>query len=508
MHVVVCLFVIFCLVTTCTTSIILDYYIVYGAIQIVSPTNEGFSIENGTSILGGERDMILIGTTQSQGATFTTSCGSSVFTSSSSSSSNGNGKSMLQYDGYDYSPHLNPNGLGGIDITNNGEYYLVSFSAYVEQEVKLDINIYSGSNTSYCFASIELNPGQTFYTFYYNSFVRVNSGCNFNNVGAIEIAVYFDVNVNVKIGYIAFDGEQISTTRTPTPTATPTLSVGGTASSTQTPSKTSIYGNTPSSSPSHTRTTTPTATISVGATPSQTRTPSRTASTFFYESESQTRTQSSTHTPTPSSTHAYSTGPKGKKITNIDSFYTPSSLSLEIPYDPHFPIQETSFTNGTGIIGNERDLELMSWSGDQDDRFSVSIGDYFLAAKFPKNSYTGLGNVLLQYDGNDTSMMLNPNGLTFNATAGNANCFYFEFYCDGIVDISLTVYTGNAYCKKSISTIAGTNSVYLFYFSNFRNEGCDFTDIGAIEFEITDIGDATYATLNDFYTYDDYSFPA
>ena len=259
MQLFVYLFVVFCFVTTVLSDegLLLDSFTVNGKVYT---DYYDFSVENGTSILGGERDMILaeVGYNPSR-EYFTSTVGSSIFNTTVPQGVYG--FSVLQYDGYDNSPLLNPSGLGGIDLLRKGKYLGVTVSAYAsdyidDEDVNLFITIYSGSNISYCFTAFTLSPQpQSYFMDYYNFDIE-EFGCEFDNVGAIEVSFYVNRNVTVIVDPISFVGLGTSLSSTPTPTA----------SQTRTP--------TPTTSISHSATPTPTPTTTISIT--ETRTPSST----------------------------------------------------------------------------------------------------------------------------------------------------------------------------------------------------------------------------------------
>ena len=490
------LFVIFCVVTKVTAySLVLDSYTENGMVMNISPTSVGYSYANGTSILGGQRDMIL----KSSGSTnvFFTSCSDSLY--STSSPTGGSGTSTIQYDGYDNSPQLNPSGLGGIDLTRNGMSSL-SFDFSADEEVKFSIYIYSGSNSSYCYLDVELYPQYPYIVqvvLSYYEFTTVNGGCKFNNVGAIVTVVTFGDSTDVIIGPISFTNDGIavtpsgttSPTRTHSQTPTATRSSSHTGTVTRSSSQTSSASSSPSPTPSMHSTT--------SRTPTARSTPSATSTKQPFVSHSRTPTRTVTPHPTTSgggSSH-------GNKVIVIDTFYDSApNIAIDVPANPQFPISRSSISNGTNIIGHERDLELYALSGYQYDEFSVSVQNDFLNANFP---YYARGKILLQYDGTDHSLNLSPNGLNFDGTSGGANSFYFEFYGDNPLNATILVYSGSygSYCTSTITTMRGS-SAYVMYYYNFYNYGCSFSDIGAIELEITDnTGYVGYFSLTGFYTY-------
>ena len=481
----VCLFVIFCVVTNVSGSIVLDSYTEYGLVLNIVPSNIGYSFENGTSILGGERDMILQ-TSGQPNTIFTSGCSGGVYTTASPSG--GSGTATIQYDGYDHSAQLNPRGLGGIDLTANG-MSAVEFYANADENVEFYIYIYSGSNSSYCLTGIALTPQISYYRIPYNSFSYVNGGCQFNNVGAVVTIVSFNGNVDANIEPISFTMADL-----PSSSVTPSKIISAFSSNTRTPTPTR------SSSQTHTGTSSPSQTPSMRSTHS--RTPTRTRTRTPTPSRTPTRTSTPGH---PSSTPSHGSGSHGNKIIEIDSFYDPAPyMVIDIPANAQFPISQSSISNGTDIIGHERDMELYALSGYQYDEFSISIQNDFLNGEFP---YYANGKLLLQYDGTDHSLNLSPNGLTFDGTSGGANSFYFEFYCDNPMSITILVYSGtsSSYCTSTIYTARGSSAFVAFY-NNFFNFGCSFSDIGAIELEIIDNnGYVSYFSLTGFYTYADHS---
>ena len=438
----VLLFVILCSTTrvTSTTTLVLDSFTDYGFVTFTAPTEFGYSIQNGSSILGVERDMILHTERSLAGTPFTSTCNNSVYYTEAPFGF-GAGVTILQYDGEDHSIELNPSGLGSMDLTAHG-MSSVNFDAFVNENYLVNMYIYSGSNTSECYISFELIPQITYYNIPYNSFY---GECKFNNVGAIMIKITFSDIPKIKIGPITFT----NTPRTPSSTVTPSTTLHYSSTGTQTPSKTPTHGATATSSPTK-----------------------------------------------PS---------KGTKVIVIDNFIDPApEIEIDVPSNPTFPIYATSISNGTNIIGYERDMKLTALTGQVNNLLSVYVQDKQLYGVFP---YNAVGNVLLQYDGTDNSTNLSINGLNnFDGTAYNANGFYFELTSNSTLKVYVYVYSGNGgYCSYNLNALP-TSYAYVLFYNNFDNYGCSFSNIGAIELEVANsIGNYGSFTFTNFYTYSDQS---
>jgi len=181
------------------------------------------------NIIGGERDLQYTAETGSSGRVFSSSV--SVVDGAGqweiSTPNGGSGTVLMQYDGIDGTMTLNVNGFGpisgttgGIDITESGKG--VAFRVVVETDIDTayTFKVYSPSGSS-CSATITVKGGNVplDVSIPFSSFT---GNCDFNDVGAIEI--YVDANENVDTITTLFTTLGDPDTNA---TATPTPALGG-----------------------------------------------------------------------------------------------------------------------------------------------------------------------------------------------------------------------------------------------------------------------------------------
>ena len=105
------------------------------------------------------------------------------------------GKLTVQYDGIDGSNSLNENGLGGIDLTKDGgDRFRIKANCDITGTIIL--NIYSGSKKST--ASVEIKP-QEVSKDYFIPFSKFVGNVKFNSVGAIELVIPYEENLDIQI---------------------------------------------------------------------------------------------------------------------------------------------------------------------------------------------------------------------------------------------------------------------------------------------------------------------
>lgn len=144
-----------------------------------------------TTVLGGERDLEVSykeywGGYQSSrvsigdGVLAVDSCDPCTFTLT------------LQWDGEDESMDLQADGLGSVDLTDNGSASSLSFQYSDEMGGHAYLYVYSGSADDYCMHNTTLVEGSSTSTANvpYDSFTSVGAGCSFDQVGAIELRVH------------------------------------------------------------------------------------------------------------------------------------------------------------------------------------------------------------------------------------------------------------------------------------------------------------------------------
>jgi len=165
-------------------------------------SNSIFTLSDPSNIIGGERDLSLYVSTADYPINIDTGVNNTSFFLSSPSTSST--ITRLQYDGKDSSMLLNPSGLGGIDLRSYGDSFQFSIEAEINplyyQGSKIYINVYSGSNSSYC-SSFYIVDGlyDEIITMPFLYFTFYHGGCNFSNVGAIELVFQMTDNTQIVI---------------------------------------------------------------------------------------------------------------------------------------------------------------------------------------------------------------------------------------------------------------------------------------------------------------------
>src|SRR3990167_3218332 len=121
-------------------------------------------------IIGNERDMQLYIYEALEKEIIYAQVQNGYFTTSSPGLANG--KILLQYDGTDLSPTLQPNGLAGLNFTSNNGYAF-QFGVNSTAQVLLSLYVYSGSISDYCITTIVIPENQYHdYTVYFSEFQK------------------------------------------------------------------------------------------------------------------------------------------------------------------------------------------------------------------------------------------------------------------------------------------------------------------------------------------------
>jgi hypothetical protein len=171
-----------------------------------------------TSILGGERDILLTATSGSPQSLLTSGVNGGEWAISSPPSAAG--FSVMQYDGVDGSTTLNPTGLGGVDLTTSNSDAFHCF-IQADHETTYTFTVYSGSASSSRVVTITGNDQLSEFFVKYSDFV---GNANFAAAGAIEIKVEALVDVDSFITLFATSGEPENP---PPPGVSPTPNVPG-----------------------------------------------------------------------------------------------------------------------------------------------------------------------------------------------------------------------------------------------------------------------------------------
>jgi len=226
---------------------------------------------------------------------------------------------------------------------------------------------------------------------------------------------------------------------------------------------------------------------------------------------STTPVPSSSPTPFPSSSKTRSTSPSpsGNKNTGyvIDDFYIQSSVEILPSYYSYFPISDFEYVTGSTsqIIGGERDLTMIAYTGQPNSGFSTTIS---FGATNILSPYGGYGKTVIQWDGYDGSMNLNPSGLgSINFAPGTNSGFQFEYFSEESTNITMNVYSGSnsSFCTYTeYNTVSYAYIDTIYYFQNFASvgSGCSFNNVGAIEL-IINLPSETEITIGGISLYSD-----
>ena len=166
----------------------------------------------------------------------------------------------------------------------------------------------------------------------------------------------------------------------------------------------------------------------------------------------------------------------------IDTFTVESpQIIIDIPTNPSFPITSYFFVDDQSILGGERDLSLTVNSGPSNRVSTAGVAGGQFTCAIPTQVY---GSSLLQWDGMDDSMVLNPNGLggiDFTQKGGFALNTYMQGQSTETV-VTFTLYSGvNNICTHNVTIPKdGIIAQYILSYSGFTGN-CDFTSIGAVE---------------------------
>merc|ERR1719359_902377 len=194
----------------------------------------------------------------------------------------------------------------------------------------------------------------------------------------------------------------------------------------------------------------------------------------------------------------------------IDTFQTQTdTMIIVIPsggVEPGgTPIIQDSFVTGTGIMGSERDVRLTVSSGEGNLVLSTGVSQGQYSAATPNEAR---GTSLLQLDGVDSTLTLNPSGLfghpNNDFTSQGAFAFRVLIESDIPGDVVFRVYSGqNATCSVSVP-VPGDDRLneYIVPYSSFTRtgNGCDFSRVGAVEIFIVMI-DNIDVIVQDFSTW-------
>jgi len=238
-----CLLVVLCLVAASLAQridriIVDDYSSGTNSIVITIPENPNFPIvdsdiftdTSASNLLGGERDLELTVENGPSNRILVSQVNGGEWNTATPNSASG--FAVMQWDGTDNdAANLNPTGLGGIDLTDTG--LADEFHAIIETDIDTSYTFtVLSQDGSECSRTVEI-PGDDTPQDYFLGFSTFTQGCDFSDVGAIEILVEAFDNVDSIIYLFAVSGED-----DPSPSNTPA------------PSPSNSPGVTPSPAPS------------------------------------------------------------------------------------------------------------------------------------------------------------------------------------------------------------------------------------------------------------------
>ena len=179
-------------------------------------TRSDFTVDS--SILGGERDLILTVDSGVSGLLLSTGVNNGNWDVGTPNGASG--FVLMQYDGTDNSESLNRNGLGANLNANSAN----SFRAVIQSDIETDyiFRVYSGNSQSTFTQPI---PGDDTSREYFIPFSSFSGSADFNNAGAIEIQINAGDNVDTFVTFFGTSGPQVATA-SPSPVPTPSPSRG------------------------------------------------------------------------------------------------------------------------------------------------------------------------------------------------------------------------------------------------------------------------------------------
>jgi len=196
--------------TTTEPKTVIDNYdvtqppLVISLATSVPPTITQTQFATDSSVLGGERDLILSALSGTPGRVFSASISGGQF--SIATPNGANGEVQLQYDGVDGSATLTTSpGLGGVDLTF-GQAYGFQISAVTDITTSFSITVVSGNGKTGTVQNVVPGTnGNTFFDYLipFSGF----SGVDFTNVVAIQIDVVAAENVDFILNSFATYGD-------------------------------------------------------------------------------------------------------------------------------------------------------------------------------------------------------------------------------------------------------------------------------------------------------------
>lgn len=185
----------------------------------------------------------------------------------------------------------------------------------------------------------------------------------------------------------------------------------------------------------------------------------------------------------------------GVLLQSIDEFTQTLQVVRTGPADGN---DNSSSSAAPEALGGFRDLRLQQTNA----AGSLDVTVAPVTSDLSIGSSGGIGTLTIQYDGNDNSTTLDPIGLRNGGATGvsltgdapgspldpDAGLLLMATYQDAGDDITVRIFTDAtnfATATVAVPQAAVTNEIFLRYDTDFNITGAvDFSDIGAIEFEI------------------------
>ena len=162
-------------------------------------------LEDDSNIFGGERDVYLVMLTGQSNQVLSVSISNGDLNLAAPNGATGT--LSVQYDGNDCSEVININGLGGVDLTYNrvDSFHLTGTSDHF---VDIQLRVYSPdggiSTATFSFLEELSNQIQDVYV----PFSQFSGDADFRNVGAFEIYIDIEANVDALINTFALSGPE------------------------------------------------------------------------------------------------------------------------------------------------------------------------------------------------------------------------------------------------------------------------------------------------------------
>jgi len=183
--------------------------------------DQSFTQDSG--LFSGERDHLLSVESAPSGMVFSSSVDAGEYASNAPPS--GSAFSLLQYDGIDGTIELDPSGgLGDPDNNfTNGAAFALHLVITSDQPSTVEAFVYSGSSSDFCSFTFNVpgNSQTADYVANYSQFDKVGAGCDFTNVGAVELTSDLPPNVDLIVELFATYGTVSNPTKTRTPSPSP-----------------------------------------------------------------------------------------------------------------------------------------------------------------------------------------------------------------------------------------------------------------------------------------------